>query len=169
MVHDVVTDRLGLGVQLHDGLLEDLHLLVNVRLLHVHARGLLLSRLERGLQHYVLLLETLLVGLDFVFPLLEELLLTLALLELFVEFLGNLLLATCLVTDTSDLRLYLKNFIVLLFDELLDSLESLISLLHAEERLLPILKQSLLAHHDLLDFNSSLLKSVPGGCGLLLL
>jgi hypothetical protein len=45
VIDDVITDRLGLSVQLHDGLLEDLHLLVDVGLFYIHALGLLLSRL----------------------------------------------------------------------------------------------------------------------------
>lgn len=79
------------------------------------------------------------------------------------------LLAAGLIADTSDLRLYLQDLVVLLLDQLLDSLESLISLLHTEESLLPILEEGLLAHNDLLDFDSSFLEGVAGGGGLFFL
>ena len=45
VVDDVITDRFCLSMQLHDGLFKDLHLLVNVCLLNIHALRLLLSRL----------------------------------------------------------------------------------------------------------------------------
>jgi hypothetical protein len=169
VIDDVVTNGLCLGVQLHNGLFKDLHLLVNICLLNIHALGLLLSRLERCLKHNILLLKAFLVSLDFISALLEEILLRLALLELLVKTLREFLLAAGLITDTSDLRLYLQDLVVLLLDQLLDSLESLISLLHTEEGLLPILEECLLAHNDLLDFDSSFLEGVAGGGGLFFL
>ena len=169
VVDDVITDGLCLSVQLHNGLFKDLHLLVNVCLLNIHALGLLLSRLERGLKHNILLLKAFLVSLDFISALLKEILLRLALLELLMETLREFLLAAGLISDTSDLRLYLQDLVVLLLDQLLDSLESFISLLHTEEGLLPILEEGLLAHYDLLDFYGSFLKGVAGSCGLFFL
>ena len=85
-------------------------------------------------------LKTFLVGLYLISALLKEILLRLALLELLMETLREFLLSAGLVADTSDLRFYLKDLVVLLLDQLLDSLESLISLLHTEKGLLPILK-----------------------------
>ena len=80
-----------------------------------------------------------------------------------------LLLLLGLVANTADLRLDLQDLIVPLLDELLDSLEGLVTLLHAKETLLPVLQQRLLAHHDTLDFNGCLLEGVTGGSSLLLL
>jgi hypothetical protein len=114
-------------------------------------------------------LKSLLVGLDLISALLEEILLALALLKLLVETLTQLLLPASLVTNTSNLRFYLQDFIILLFDQLLDRLKCFVSLLHSEESLLPVLKERLLAHNDLLDFDSSLLQGVAGSCCFLLL
>ena len=83
--------------------------------------------------------------------------------------LREFLLAAGLITDTSDLRFNLEDLIVLLLDQLLDSLESLISLLHTEEGLLPILEEGLLAHNDLLDFDGGFLEGVAGSSSLFLL
>ena len=169
VVDDVVTDGLCLSVQLHNRLFKDLHLLVDVCLFNIHALGLLLSRLERGLKHYILLLKAFLVSFNFISALLQEVLLRLALLELLMKTLREFLLAAGLITDTSDLRFNLEDLIVLLLDQLLDSLESLISLLHTEEGLLPILEEGLLAHNDLLDFDGGFLEGVTGSSGLFLL
>jgi hypothetical protein len=86
-----------------------------------------------------------------------------------MELLRGILLFPGFIPDTSDLTIDVQDFIILLFNQLFDSLKSFISLLHAEQRLLPVLKQSLLAHDDLFDFDGSLLESVPGCCCLLLL
>jgi len=83
--------------------------------------------------------------------------------------LREFLLAAGLITDTSDLRFNLQDLIVLLLDQLLDSLESLISLLHTKEGLLPILEEGLLAHNNLLDFDGGFLEGVAGSSGLFLL
>jgi hypothetical protein len=114
-------------------------------------------------------LKSLLVGLDLISALLEEILLALALLKLFVETLTQLLLPASLVTHTSNLRFYLQDFIILLFDQLLDRLKCFVSLLHSEESLLPVLKEGLLAHNDFLDFDSSLFQGVAGSCCFLFL
>ena len=169
MIDYIITDPLSLCVQLHDRLLKNLHLLVDIHLFNIHALRLLLSGLERGLQHNVLLLQALLIGFDLIASLLVELLLRLAFLQFFVKALGKLLLAAGFVADTKNLRLDLEDFIILLLDQFFDSLESLITLLHAEESLLPILKQGLLAHNNLLYFDGSLLESVTCRCCLLLL
>jgi len=71
-------------------------------------------------------------------------LLTLALLKLLVKFLRDFLLAAGLITDACNLRLDLENLIILLLNELLDSLEGLVSLLHTEKGLLPVFKKGLL-------------------------
>jgi hypothetical protein len=63
----------------------------------------------------------------------------------------------------------LQNFIIFLLDQFLDGLESLVSLLHAEKSLLPIFKQRLLAHNDLLNLDGRLFESVSRSSCLLLL
>ena len=78
-----------------------------------------------------------------------------------MEILGRFLLFLSLISDTTDLGLDLQNLVVSLFDELFDCLESLISLLHSKETLLPVLKQGLLAHNNSLDLDGSFLKRVP--------
>lgn len=80
-----------------------MHLLVDIHLFNIHALRFLLSGLERGLQHNVLLLQALLIGFDLVASLLVELLLRLAFLQFFVKTLGKLLLAAGLVADTKNL------------------------------------------------------------------
>ena len=89
--------------------------------------------------------------------------------KLGIELLRDLLLFLCLVPDTRNFRLDLKDVILLLLDELLDGLESLISLLHTKERLLPVIQKSLLRHDDLLNFDGSLLEGVSSGSCLFLL
>lgn len=86
-----------------------------------------------------------------------------------MQVLRLLLLFLGLVTNTTDLRLNLKNLVISLLNKLLDSLKSLISLLHAEKTLLPVLEESLLAHNDALDLNSSLFEGVTSGSCFLLL
>lgn len=86
VVDDVVSDGLGLGVQLHHALLKDSHLLLHIGALHIHAGALLFGRLQGGLEHNILLLKSLLVRLDFVSACFQEVLLALALGKLFVEF-----------------------------------------------------------------------------------
>jgi hypothetical protein len=103
MIDYIITDPLCLSVQLHYRLLKYLHLLVHIHLFNVHALRLLLSGLERGLQHNVLLLQALLIGFDLVASLLVELLLRLAFLQFFVKALGKLLLAAGFVADTKNL------------------------------------------------------------------
>jgi len=78
-----------------------------------------------------------------------------------VEILRRLLLFLGLVSDTTDLGLDLKNLIVSLFNEFFDSLKSLISLLHSKETLLPVLKQSFLAHNNSFDLDGSFFKRIP--------
>ena len=81
----------------------------------------------------------------------------------------RLLLFLGLVADTADFGLDLEDLVVTLSDQVLDGLESLVTLLHAEETLLPILKQSLLAHHDSLNLDGSFLECVAGRGRFLLL
>jgi len=99
----------------------------------------------------------------------EEILLTLALLKFLVQLLRLLLLAAGLITHTCDLALDLKDLVILLLNQLLDGLKCLVTLLHAEEGLLPVLQKCLLAHHDLLDFNGGFFQGVTGSCCLFFL
>lgn len=103
MIDDIITDGLGFGVKLHDGLLEDLHLLIDVGFFNIHALRLFFSGLQRGFEHHVLFLKSLLIRLNFISALFQEILLALTLLELFMETLTQLLLSTSLVTHTSNL------------------------------------------------------------------
>jgi len=73
--------------------------------------------------------------------------------RLFLLFLG-------FITNTRYFRLNLKDIILFLLDELLNSLKSFISLLHTKKRFLPVIKKGLFRHYDLLNFDSSFLKSV---------
>jgi len=86
-----------------------------------------------------------------------------------MEIFRNFLFLSGLVSDTADFRFNLKNLIVLLLNELFDGLESLISLLHTEERFLPIFKQCLFAHNNSFDFNGRFFKGISGGSCLFLL
>ena len=101
--------------------------------------------------------------------LVKELVVSLHLGQLLREFLVGVLLTLGLVLDTSDFRLNLLDLIFFSLDELLDDLESLISLLHTKEGLLPIIKKGLLGANNSLNLDGSLLEGVPGGSGLLLL
>jgi hypothetical protein len=56
-----------------------------------------------------------------------------------------------------------------LFNELLDSLQGFISLLHTEKGLLPVIQKSFLGHDDLLNLNRGFLECVPGSSCLFLL
>lgn len=86
-----------------------------------------------------------------------------------MQLLRLLLLAAGLIADTCNLALDLKDLVVLLLNQFLDGLKGLVTLLHAEEGLLPVLQKSLLAHHDLLDFNGCLFQGVTGSCCLFFL
>lgn len=74
-----------------------------------------------------------------------------------MELLTEVLLLASLVLDTVNFGFDLLNLIFLLSNEFLDSLKSLVTLLHTEKRLLPIFKKSLLTHDDTLDFDCCLL------------
>lgn len=132
MVNNVVSDGLCLGVQLHNRFLEHVHLVLHVGLLLVHPLALGLRLGQRLLEHVALLGETSKISLDKLDRRLKVPLLELVLVELFVEFLGNLLLFLGLVADARDFTLRLKNFVVLLLNEVLDGLKRLVSLLHSE-------------------------------------
>ena len=82
---------------------------------------------------------------------------------------ASLLLFLGFISDAADFRLNLQNFVVTLRDKLLDSLKSLVTLLHAEKTLLPVLKKCLLAHDDALDLNGGLFEGVAGGSRFFLL
>ena len=79
------------------------------------------------------------------------------------------MLLSGLISDTTDFGFNLEDLVILLLDELLDGLESLVSLLHTKQRLLPIFEKGLLAHYDSLDFNGCFLEGISGGCGFFLL
>lgn len=169
MVNNVVSNILSLSVKLHDGLFEDGHLLVDVGLLGVHALGFGL-RLRKGvLEHHELLVETLLLSFNLVLLLLQFLFGLLAHAQLVVEVVRRLLFLASLVAHPGNFRLDLQNLVFLLMNQLLDSLEGLVTLLHAEKRLLPVLQQRLLGHDDPLDLDRCLLQSVPSGCGFFFL
>jgi len=74
-----------------------------------------------------------------------------------------------LVSDTRNLGFNLEDLVVSLLDQLLDGLKGLVSLLHAKETLLPVLKKGLLAHDNTFNFDSGLLECVTGGSCLFLL
>lgn len=86
-----------------------------------------------------------------------------------MEVLAEVLLFSSLVLDTVDLRFDLLDFVFLLGDELLDSLEGFVTLLHTEERLLPILKEGFLGHDNTLNLDSGFLQGVAGSCSLFFL
>ena len=137
---DIISDSLGLGMQLHDTLVKDVVLRLHVGLLLVHASRLKLCLLQRVLEHDFLLVELLFLGLKLLHPCRQEFNLFLALVKLIVEIFTRLLLFLCLVSDTTNLGLDLQDLVITLSNEVLDGLESLVTLLHAEETLLPILK-----------------------------
>jgi hypothetical protein len=87
-----------------------------------------------------LFLEAFFVSFDFITALLIESLLRLALLEFLVKTLRHLLLTAGLIADSENLRLDLKDLVIFLFNKFLDRLQSLISLLHTKECLLPVFK-----------------------------
>jgi len=101
--------------------------------------------------------------------LLKELVFALAHTQLVVEAVGCLLLFASLVSHAGNFRLDLQNFVLLLVDQLFNRLESLVSFLHAEQRLLPILKKGLLGHDDALDLDGCLLERVACRRSLLFL
>ncbi len=160
MRDDVVTDGLRLGVQLHDAVIQDHVLRLHIDLFLVHSLRLKLSLLQRVLEHDLLFIELLLLTLELSHASGQELDLLLALIKLVSQVLRLLVLFLSFVTNTTDLGLNLEDLIISLLDELFDGLESLITLLHAEETLLPVLKQRLLAHDDALDLDRSLFQSV---------
>lgn len=140
VVDDVIADFLDLGVQRHDGLLKNMHLLLDVGLFDVHSLALIFSLSDRGLEHVQLLHEPFPFILDLLSPLLKELLVSFHLFELLEQILGRLLFLLGLIADTGDLRLHLLDLIFLTVDEFLDDLESFVSLLHTEQCLLPVVK-----------------------------
>ena len=86
-----------------------------------------------------MLVKLFLFGFQFLHASGQELNLLSSLVQLVVQIFRRLLLFLCLVSYTADFRLDLQDFVVPLLDELLDGLERLVSLLHAEETLLPVL------------------------------
>ena len=159
---DIIPDSLGLGMQLHDTLVKDVVLRLHIGLFLVHASRLKLRLLQRVLEHDFLLVELLFLSLELLHPCRQEFDLLLALVKLIMKVFTRLLLFLGLVANTADLGLDLEDLVITLSDEVLDGLESLVTLLHAKETLLPVLKQSLLAHNDSLNLNSSFFECVPG-------
>ena len=129
----------------------------------------MLGLLQRVLEHDLLLLKLLLLGLELSHTRSQKLNLLLALVQLVVELLRLVLLFSGLVAHAADLGLNLKDLVVALINELLDGLKRLVALLHAKQALLPVLEERLLAHHDALNLNGSLLESVASSSCLLLL
>ena len=58
MIDDVVSDFLSFGVKTHDTFLEDVHFLLNVGFLDVHAAGFILCLSDGGLEHHELFIES---------------------------------------------------------------------------------------------------------------
>ena len=125
--------------------------------------------MQRVLEHDFLLVKLFLFCFQFLHASGQELNLLSSLVQFVVQIFRLLLLFLCLVSYTADFRLDLEDFVVSLLDELLDGLERLVSLLHAEETLLPVLQQRLLAHHDSFNLDGRLLECVSGSCSFFLL
>ena len=136
---DIVADGLRLCVQLHDALVEDLVLRADISHFLLHASRLLLSLHQRVLEHDLLLLELLFLGLELCHAGRQELNLLLPLVELVMKLFRLILLFPRFVADAADLRLNLENLIITLVNELLDRLKGLVTLLHAKQTLLPVL------------------------------
>jgi hypothetical protein len=133
MVDDIISDFLSLGVERHDGLLKDVHLLFDVGLLGVHSGGFILGLSDGVLEHHELLVESLSLILDFELSLFQEIFVTLHFLELGGKFFRVFLFFLGFISDTGNFRFNLENIILLLLDEFLDGLKCLVSLLHTEE------------------------------------
>jgi len=113
--------------------------------------------------------KLLLVSLDLLQLLCQNLVFTLGLVKFLMEIVGKLLLLTSLVSYTVNFRLNLHNLVLLLLNEFLNRLKSLITLLHTEQRFLPVLKQRFLRHNYSLDFDGGLLEGVTSSSCLFLL
>ena len=85
MRDDVVSDGFGLGVELHDGLLEDVLLVKHVLLLGVHPRALSLGLRQRILEHDLLFVKSLLLGHVLSHTLLQEFALLLVLVQFIMK------------------------------------------------------------------------------------
>ena len=169
MVDNIISDFLSLGVERHDGLLKDVHLLFDVGFFDVHSAGFILGLSDGVLEHHELLVESLSFILNFELSLFQKIFVILHFLELGVKFFRVFLFFLGFISDSGNFRFNLKNIILLLFDEFFNGLQSLISLLHTEERFLPVIKKSLLRHDDLFNLDGSLLQGIPGSGSFLFL
>ena len=122
VVDDVISNFFGFGVKGHDGLLEDVHLFFNISLFDIHSLRFVLGLSDRVLKHHELLVESLSLIFDLELSLLKEILITFHFLELGIQFFRDFLLFLGLISDSRNFRFNLKNIILLLLNELLDSL-----------------------------------------------
>lgn len=86
-----------------------------------------------------------------------------------MKLLRQVLLLLGLVPHSINLGLHLHDLVFFLLDELLDGLESLVTLLHAKQWLLPVFEQGFFGHDYALNLNRSLFQGVSGGGRLFLL
>jgi hypothetical protein len=89
-------------MQLHYRFLQHLHLIVNISFLYLHACRLSFSRVQRRLEHDVLLVQALLLVFNVFSALLQEFLLGLAFLQLFMELFRGFLLFARFVSHSCD-------------------------------------------------------------------
>jgi len=144
VVDDVISDALGLAMQHHNGFLQDAQLPFDFTLSQRQILHLLISVLQRLLEHAVLLSKPLLLIFFALVGLLDHLNFLLERVEFGGELLRLFLLTAGLCLDTGDFRVDLHDLVVLLRDEVFDSLQGLITTLHLKDGLLPIVHQSLL-------------------------
>jgi len=169
MVHNVISDLFRLSVKRHYRFFKNIHFFFDVCLLKIHSTWLSFSLSNGVLKHHKLLVKSLSFIFNFLLSLLEELFISPHFLKLISKIFRSLLFFLGLISDTWNFRFNLKDIILLLLDELLDGLQSFISLLHTKERFLPIIEQSLFRHYDLLNFNGCFLQGVSSRSSLLLL
>ena len=80
-----------------------------------------------------------------------------------------MLLLLSLVLESTDFTLNLHDFVILDLDQILDLLECVISLLHAEDALVPVFQKHFLTHLNAFNLDVSLFLRVAGRCSFLLL
>jgi len=144
MVDDVISNFLCLSVKRHDRFLKNISLFFDTFLLTIHLTLFILSLGNGILEHNELLIKSLSLIVDIHLYFLQKIFVVLHLLKHIGEILNCLELFSGFISDTRDLRLNLEDIILLLLYEFLNSLESLISLLHSKQGFLPIIKKSLL-------------------------
>lgn len=169
VVDDVITDGLGLTMEHHDGLGEDGLLALHFLFGESEVFHLGIGVVERALQKDELLAESLFLSLFTLVGLFDHLNVFLEGGKFAHKLLGLVLFSTGLGLEAGDFRVQLHDLIVLLGNHVFNSLESLITSLHLEDTLLPIIHQRLLTHDDSLNLKGSLFESVSGSSSLFLL